>query len=324
MPAYTREFKQNTVAEFNKSNLSQREFCSLKGICRKALRRWMQEPTPEHVDTRDSILPRGVKILFIDIETAPTIGVFYDRKVNFISPKQIIQHGFMLSVQYAWGMGEVRNVNLRNMGIKPKRGMYSPDDCKPLVEFTRNLINEADMVVAHNGDRFDIAKINAYIRKHQLKPMHQPPSCDTLKLAKRIAKHESNSLADLNKYYDIELKDGGGFGYETAVQCMAGVDAAWDKTEKYGDQDIIALRELYLATRQYATGNLHPNMNLFYSDTKTRCPVCASVNHKWSNKPKYTTTQVYDTAQCSNCGHIFQDKRSALCKEKREAVVKSC
>lgn len=322
--AYSRQEKQKILDHYETSNDTIEQTAKRFSIGVRTLNRWLKKSNTSKRNNTYTEFNPNVKILFIDIETAPSIVVVYDRKPNFISPKQVIQHGFPLSVQYAWNDGPVHNMNLRNMGLLPSKRMAGPNDCGPLVEHMRSIIDKADIVVAHNGKRFDLAKINSYIIKHNLKPMHQPALFDTMLAASRIPKFESKSLDDLTHYLGLSRKHSGGFGYKKAVQCMAGNDKAWDETEEYGDQDIVATRELYLRIRPHATGNLHPNMNLLFNDTKTRCPVCGSTNYKWQDKKKLTITQMYYVAQCSCCGHLFQDNKTAIEKEKRESIVKSC
>lgn len=323
---YSNELKATIIKHYYNSPHSQRSTAKLFGIHRRTIENWLADMPPKkpHPHTSADFPHSHIKILFLDIETLPSIMVSYSRKTSYISPKQIIQHGMMASFQYAYGRGEVINMNLRDMGCIPDSGVIRPDHALPLVEFMRNLVEDADIVIGHNGKRFDIGKLYSYLIKHECAPMHQPDVFDTLQAARRIGMHESNTLDDLAHYYGIRRKLAGGMSYDVGIKALCGDAETWQKIIDYGDNDVDMLRELYLKIRPHSIGNLHPNMNLFFEDHKTRCVVCGSSNVEWSNMKKRATVQAHNKLVCKCCGHIMQERKTALSKEKRESIVKSC
>src|SRR4029078_8668904 len=70
---------------------------------------------------------------------------------------------------------------------------------KRIVKNLWKLLNEADVVIAHNGDRFDLPKINARFLIHQIKPPSHYETIDTLKTARRKFGLTSNKLDYITK-----------------------------------------------------------------------------------------------------------------------------
>jgi DNA polymerase elongation subunit (family B) len=69
---------------------------------------------------------------------------------------------------------------------------------RDLVKDLYDVFDEADILIAHNGDRFDIRKSNARFIQHGLKPPITYKTIDTLKIARRQKfKFDSNRLNDL-------------------------------------------------------------------------------------------------------------------------------
>ena len=78
-------------------------------------------------------------------------------------------------------------------------------DDKQLVQGLADLLNQADIVIAQNGDKFDIKKFNARAAIHGLAPVRHYKSTDTLKESRKVFSFTSHSLEymsdKLNKKY---------------------------------------------------------------------------------------------------------------------------
>ena len=98
----------------------------------------------------------SAKLLFLDIETAPIIGAvwkLYEDNVIWVE-----RDTHLLMFSYKWGHEQsVKTCCLPDFP-RYKRSKY---DDKDLCRILHNLLDEADIVVAHNGDAFDVKKINA-------------------------------------------------------------------------------------------------------------------------------------------------------------------
>ena len=254
--------------------------------------------------------------LYLDIETAPTIGAFYGRYDLSISPQQVIDNGFILCFQYAWGDGAVHVESLKD------KGKLTSKSDKQLVKRLAELLGEADVVVAHNADKFDIPVITARMACHGLKPFAMPKVIDTLKVCRRFFKFEANSLDSACRQLGIGIKGKSG-GFDTSLACMNGDKKAWNTLLKYGKQDVVLLRSLYYRIRPWMKN--HPNNNLYNEAARSCCHVCANEKIEYRGYA-YTNTMRYSRYKCLDpkCGAWGQDRGNNLDKEKRATVTRGC
>jgi uncharacterized protein YprB with RNaseH-like and TPR domain len=130
------------------------------------------------------------KILFLDVETFPNIGYTWAKYQQDVI--RFKQETCLATYSYKWlGEKEVYAKGLPDYkGYKG--GSY---DDTALVRNLWDVINEADIIVAHNGDAFDIKVIQARFIFHKLSPPRPFKTVDTKKATKRVARFNSNKLA---------------------------------------------------------------------------------------------------------------------------------
>jgi DNA polymerase elongation subunit (family B) len=252
-----------------------------------------------------------MKILFLDIETAPALGYFYQRWDVNISPDQVVHTGFMMCYQAAWNDGPVFVRSLKGKkNLKPK-------DDRQLIKEVADLISKADVVVAHNADRFDLAYISKRLAVHGMKPFAPPAVVDTLKVCRRFFKFEANSLDSVCRELGLGRKFHSG-GFETCIAAMKGSRKAWDKLLKYGKHDVKLLRDLYYRLRPWMKN--HPNHNLFEPTLKSVCKACGS--HKLQgNGWRITQTMRYRRLRCMDCGASNSERSADLDKDKKASIL---
>lgn len=113
-----------------------------------------------------------------------------------------------------------------------------------------NLLDEADIVIAHNGDSFDIKKINTRFIIYKLPPPSPYRTIDTKKEAKRIAAFDSNSLNNLG----LDLDEGEKIkhrGFDMWEGCMAGVQRDWNDMKRYNIKDVDLLVRVFKRLRPW-------------------------------------------------------------------------
>lgn len=232
------------------------------------------------------------KILIFDIETAPNLAYVWGKyEQNVIDYEK---EWYMLSFAYKW-LGE-KTVHVKSL---PDYKLYGKDKTndKALVVELHKLFNEADVIIAHNGDQFDIKKSNARFLVHGLTAPSSYKTIDTKKVAKRYFNFNSNKLDDLGNILGLGRKvDTGGF--ELWLGCMSGDMKSWAKMCKYNKQDVVLLEAVYLRLRGWITG--HPNLNVT-EGTLSNCPNCHSER---LHARGYAVTRVnkYQRWQCQDCG----------------------
>jgi len=241
----------------------------------------------------------GMKVLLFDIETAPNLAYVWGKyEQNVIS---FVEEHYMLSFAYMW----LDDEKVKVKALPDYKG-YKPNKCcdKALVKDLWDLFNTADVVVAHNGNAFDIKMANGFFMRNGMPPPKPFKTIDTLLVARNKCKFNSNKLDDLGDLLGLGRKvNTGGFGLW--LGCMQGDKKAWTKMKKYNGQDVVLLKKVYLKLRPWMTN--HPNFNLLKEDAGDACPVCLGV--KLHNRGYgYTLTTKYKRYQCQNCGKWSRGK----------------
>jgi hypothetical protein len=231
------------------------------------------------------------KIALFDIETAPSLGwVWQLRETDVIDVQSA---WYILSFAYKWlGEDKIRTVALPDF---PRYRRDREDDSK-LVKQLWSIFDEADILIAHNGDGFDIKKANARFLFHGLNPPTPYKSIDTLKVARRHFRFDSNRLNDLGKFLGVGKKLPH-TGFHLWKGCMSGDLAAWKTMRRYNARDVELLERVYLKLRPWFAN--HPDLNLYTEGDG--CPTCQSENME--RRGVYTSkTRKYQRWVCDDCG----------------------
>lgn len=235
---------------------------------------------------------KNVKTLIYDIETAPIIGTVWGKyEQNLIWS---VQDWYILCFSYRW-LGERKKTV--SVGL-PDYKLYKKDPTNDLevVRELHRLFNEADILVAHNGNSFDQKKSQARMILHGMPPPSPYLQIDTKLVARRSFNFTSNKLDDLGEYF--------GFGKKIKTdadlwrKCMMGDKKAWTYMRRYCDRDVELLEKIYLKMRPWDMQ--HPNMANI-ADRPDSCRVCAENDGFVSAGWKYTKTGKYRRWQCKNC-----------------------
>ena len=231
------------------------------------------------------------KVLFIDIETSPNLGWTWGKwEQNVLDSERDWQ---VLCYAYAWNDGPVKVSSLRGAGP------FADDT--PLVMEMIELLEQADMVVAHNGDQFDLPKIYARGVILDLPPVDRPTQYDTKKAAKRVGKFTSNSLNDLGRYFGVGQKVPH-TGFDMWLGCMNDSEADWKLMEKYNKMDVQLLRDVY--KRMAPHDHNHPNLTHLAGESvedQLTCPFCGGT-HGHFRGYKATKVTLFRKWQCQGCG----------------------
>lgn len=256
---------------------------------------------------KPSQLARKAKILFLDIETLPNISYTWGKyEQNVID---FHQESCLATFAAKWLGGKVFSRSLPDYeGYKP----WSYDD-KELTADLWKLLDEAEIVVAHNGDQFDIKFSNSRFITHGLKPPAPYKTVDTKRLAKRVARFNSNKLDDLGEHLGEGRKIKTDFRLWRG--CMSGDKKAWARMCRYNEQDVLLLEKVYHRLQGWAKN--HPNIG-----TITRefcCPKCGSKALKQQGMT-VTSTMVYKRLQCQQCGGWVRENMNGF----KPSVYSNC
>jgi hypothetical protein len=239
---------------------------------------------------------RQPKILLFDIENAPNTAYIWGLWQETTSPEMIEREWYMLCWAAKWlGESTVYSAGLMDY---PKEFRANPENDKPLLKTLWKLLDEADIVIAHNGAQFDVRKTNARFIMNGLTPPSPYKVIDTLLIARKHFFFTSNKLNDLGKYLKCGQKVETG-GFKLWKKCMAGNRAAWKKMVTYCKNDVRLLEKIYLKLLPYIEN--HPNLAVYLDDDSQRCPNCASENIE-KRGYSYTNLRKYQRYFCKHCG----------------------
>ena len=237
-----------------------------------------------------------MKILFYDLESSPILG--YTGQTYKTDVLSFENESGLLAFSYKvvdFEDGKVTDGPVHNLS----RRKYSE---KQMVKELWKLFNDHDVICAQNGDRFDVRLANRLFIKYKLKPPSPYKTVDTLKLARKYFKFDSNRLDDLAFTLLGERK------HHTSLKlwmdCLKGNKTALQTMEEYCGQDVELLYRVYMKLRPWHTG--HPNHNL-YSENTHKCPVCGGRTIKRGFN--YTRAGKYQRYQCLECGAWSQGEK---------------
>jgi uncharacterized protein YprB with RNaseH-like and TPR domain len=237
----------------------------------------------------------GPRVAFFDIETAPIKGYTWTMyEANVLS---VERPTYLLSYAMKWA-GQ-KTVHTRCL---PDYKLYSKDkeNDRELAKDLWKMMDEADVIVGHNGDAFDIKKANARFITHGLTPPSPSKTVDTLKIARRVFKFDSNKLDSIGVYLGVGRKLPH-TGIHLWLGCMAGDPKSWRLMRRYNAQDVRLLEQVYLKVRAWAAN--HPDLRIYSGEGG--CPVCRSQNI-WNKGLSWSGRGARQRIQCQDCGKYFQ------------------
>ncbi len=233
------------------------------------------------------------KVLIYDVESAPILGyVWKHYEANVL---RTIEDGYLLSVAYKW---------YGDKDVTFTRKAARKGDDKALIKEIWRLFDEADIVVAHNGDKFDQKMANTRFLHYGLGLPSPYSQVDTLKEARRHFRLAANSLNEIGRFLQLGAKVQH-TGIDLWMRCMDNDAEAWAVMEAYNIQDVNLLEKVWLAFRPYTghPGVASPATNMQQWSGLNTCTKigCGSTNiHK--RGVKRTKANAFQVYQCNTCG----------------------
>jgi len=229
------------------------------------------------------------KILIYDLETSPILGWTYGLwQTNVIKAEK---QPIIMSYSYMWYDDKV----IHHERLQPKDLKKWSD--RKLAVSLRDLFNEADIVIAHNANRFDNKVSNAAFLRNGLNPSSPYKTIDTLQVARSVAKLTSNSLNSLGEIFGLGTKSEINHG-QLWHKCLMNDKESWDLMEIYNNQDVELLCALYEKLRPYIKN--HPNLGDI-EQINGVCPKCLSKNLKKEGTHARRNGRV-QSYSCNDCG----------------------
>lgn len=257
------------------------------------------------------------KILTFDVETSPVEAYVWGLWDQNIGLDFIKTDWTILSWAAKWlGKSKIIYQDAGGRGAKKVR------DDKPILKGIRDLLDEADIIVAQNGKRFDVKKVNARLIQHGIAPPSPYRVVDTLLVARKYFAFTSQKLAWTSKLLTDAPKDKHKKfpGFELWEECLKDNPLAWAEMKKYNVQDVRTTEKVYLKLRPWI--EQHPNLGVYDESERPICPKCGSDNITRQGKRVVVKQQSsYLRYKCESCGGWARGKAMQLPLEKRRSLL---
>jgi hypothetical protein len=250
------------------------------------------------------------KVLVFDIETSPLSVLAWGIWDQIIPLSRIQEDWTVLAWAAKW------------LGDDPSKTVYmdtfdqrNQRDDKKILKVIWKMLDEADFVLGHNSDSFDVKKLNARFIQHGMQPPSSYRRLDTKKLAKKHFAFTSNKLEYITdklctKYK--KLKHGKFPGNSLWDEFMKRNKEAQIEMEEYNKYDVLSLEEAFFKILPWESANL---FELYYESDIPVC-TCGSIDFK-KNGFYYTGTSKYQKHVCKSCGSEMRDKKAIVTADKR-------
>lgn len=245
-------------------------------------------------ENKDFIRGEKPKVLYLDLEISPALIYAYGAyEVNALKVKQP-----PMIVSYAWQWEGEKTIHCKILPDYPqyKSGILNLTDkyiCRDLYD----LMNEADILVGHNFQKFDLKQAKARFFLNGFPPTKKWVVEDTLVIARRYFGFIKNNL-------DYLSEESGDVG-KTKVKhsdviwgCLDGDMKDWEDLRTYNKRDIVITRNRYKDLGPWHETGF--NKNLIYRRDNA-CPHCLATKSKkdgLNKKGKVYWRQVYRCLSC--------------------------
>jgi len=237
-------------------------FSTALHTCRQALKEVGKEK--QAVDKK--IENETARVLIYDIETSPNEGWFWRAgyKLN-IDAGQITKERAIICLSYKWA-GEKEIYNLSWDGDQ---------NDKFLVEQFAEVLKESDLIVAHNGDNFDIKWLKTRALFHRIPMLPNYNQFDTLKVCKSKLYLNSNRLDYIAKFLGFSGKIRTRYNLWNEV-CTDNNRESLREMIEYCDEDVVQLEHVYNELKYLDNPRVH--VGVLKGKTKQTSPITGNTN----------------------------------------------
>lgn len=231
----------------------------------------------------------GFKRLFFDIETSYCLawcwGTSFKTQITY---DQILKDSAIICICYKW-QGSDKIYHLE----------WNKGDDKAMIMKFYDILIDADEVVGHNGDRFDIPKFRTRCLLHGIKSMPEIKSIDTLKISRNKFKFKSNKLDNIGKELGFGgKKDTGGIDlWHDIIQRNS--KRAMKEMVDYCKRDVELLEKVFMKLEGFSKHKTH--IGVFSGENKCSCPYCASGRYRVKDRRVNATGGIRVVLQCLDC-----------------------
>jgi transposase-like protein len=235
-------------------------------------------------------------VLVFDIETLPIVAYTWGVYDTNIQTEGIIKDWCVLAWSAKWLNDDKVISDVLTSGEAKTR------NDKRLVSGFWKLLDDADVVIGHNGRDFDIKKLNTRFMYNKINPPSSYKVIDTLISARSAFGMTFNKLDYLAQYLGMKRKKHTEFSLW--VKCDQGDKTALSDMREYNERDVEVLEDVYMRIRQWMPN--HPRFNV-YEKVIGVCPVCFG---EYNLIGLYQAAkQQYKEYRCTKCHSVFHSTK---------------
>jgi len=242
-----------------------------------------------------------VKRLFFDLEVSPDIVLSWRTGYNInITPDNIIQERAIICCCYKWeNKGKIHTI------------VWDNGCDKKLVKEFRLVLDQADEVIGHNIDKFDMRWMFGRNLIHGFPPMPDYRTVDTLKLARKKFYLNSNRLDYLGKLLLGEGKIDAPYSLWKDI-LLVNDQKALNKMVRYCKKDVDILQRVWRKLSEYSVPSIHTGVTIGLD--RWTCPHCGSEEVALSKTRVTPKGIVQKQMQCNECHRYYSVASSVFTK----------
>ncbi len=173
-------------------------------------------------------------------------------------------------------------------------------------------MNQADEIVGHNSDNFDIRWVRTRCLLHNISAFPEYNSIDTYKLAKKYFRFNSNKLDYISSLLGFGHKLHTGFDLWKDI-CLDNSKTAMNKMVTYCKKDVLLLEKVHNQFKNYTKHKTHVGVS--QGDHKIDCPECGSDKMTKRGVRVSAAGTKSQELQCQDCGKYHRVLITSYTKE---------
>ena len=314
-------WKKKALELMISSETSWREIAKVVGKPKSTVSDYLRQFKNNAEFMQEVVVPENQpKILLYDLETSLIKSYHWGLWQQNISIGAIIEDWYIICWSAKWlGTDTMINSSVHTaIGDTPYT--RTRDNEQAVVVALWKLVDEADILIAYNGKKFDRKKMNAKFLEYGLPEPAPYKVIDPMLICKGNFALTSNKMDFVAKYVADNEAGKLGTNLQLWIDSMNDDIEALDRMQTYCDEDINVLERVYLAVRHW--DKTAPNLALHYKDDKPRCNGCGS-DHliPIPNRTFNTNLSKFEIVRCGNCSKVLRTRTSTLSKEKRQSLL---
>jgi hypothetical protein len=268
------------------------------------------------VDTGHS----GAKVLLFDIETSMIKAYTWGLWQQNISIDAIIDDWYVICWSAQWlHEDKMMNASVHTAGNFKKKLRKNEAH---LVLSLWKLLDEADIVIAYNGKKFDKKKMNTKFLEYGLPEPSPYKIIDPYITVKRNFALTSNKMDFVARYMQDIDEGKTSTNLKLWIRSMEDDVDALQEMQDYCDQDIVVLREVHMATRHWDKSS-GVNMALYEDSDAMICRTCGSSHLIPLPSTVKMTAGEYEVFRCGDCQTVQRGRQSLTSTSKRKQLTAS-